>query len=44
MEATDTEYEPTDQDIQALREWLKKMPHIPQDYGKYEKKNCNLEA
>lgn len=32
------EYEPSKEDLEHLREWLKKMPHIVQDYGKIFKK------
>ena len=39
MIAAEGEYEPTAQDLYLLREWLKKMPHIVQDYGKSRKKN-----
>lgn len=32
------EFEPSKNDLRKLREWLMKMPHLPQDYGKFFKR------
>lgn len=33
-------YEVSQDDLRHLREWLIKMPHIPQDFGEYTHTVC----